>query len=279
MARAQTTPQLAASITMGSAKIELRPYGSTGAFVDYGLATGVEFNETIDPAMLEADNADPFMVDFKEHSVTIKFDMLEQDLTKIYALRGGSGGPDAYATQAASAVSVTDESHVLSGTSTTGLVAVPLNYFNGDKTVVTSITVKNAANASATLDTDYTISLGSDGKTYISRASASTVLTNGGTAKVSYSYTPLANKSLSSGGINSLGYLECKLTNVKSISGVDKTKTIQAYKVQIQSGFEYKFPKMDSTDPLSYPVELLGYCDNTRTVGDQLFKITDEQGV
>jgi hypothetical protein len=194
-------------------------------------------------------------------------------------LRGGSSGLDTYSTQSASAVSVTDEAHVVSGTSSTGLIAVPLNYYNGDKTIVSSITVKNAANTSAVLNTDYTISLGADGKTYISRVSASAVLTDGGTAKVSYSYTPLANKSLSSGGKHNIGYLEIKLTNLKNISGTDKAKTITVYKVQVQSGLDYKFPAGDSTDPLAYPVELKGYDDATRTAGDQLYKIVDEQGV
>jgi hypothetical protein len=279
MSRAQTTPQLLTAINMGSAKIEMRAYGSTGAYTDYGLAKNVELLETVTPSELKADNASPLTADLKEHSATIKFDMLEQDLAKIYALRGGSSGLDTYATQAASPVTVTDEPHVLSGTSITGLVAVPLDFYNGALTLVSTITVKNASNTSAVLNTDYTISLGADGKTHIARTTGSTVLTDGGTAKVSYSYTPLANKTLSTGGKSSIGYLEVKLTNVKSISGVDRTKTYLVYKAQVQTGIDYKFPAIDSEDPLSYPVELKAYDDATRTAGDQLYKITDEQGV
>ncbi len=279
MVRAQTTPQLLNAVTMGSAKIEMRAYGSTGAYTDLGLASGIEFTETIEPAELKADNASPIIVDLLEHSATVKFDMLEQDLAKIYALRGGVGGLDTYDTQAASAVSVTDELHVLTGTAPAGLVAVPLNYKNGDGTIVTSITVKDAAGTSAVLGTDYTLSLGSDGYTYIARVTGSTVITDGDTAKVSYSYTPLANKSLSSGGKSTIGYLDIKLTNLKNIQGIDKSKTITVYKCQIQSGLDYKFPAGDSADPLAYPVELKGYEDTTRTAGDQLYKIIDEQGV
>jgi len=279
MARAQTTPQLLNSVTMGSAKIEMRAYGSSGAYTDLGLASDIEFEETVTPAEIKADNGSPITVDLKEHSATVKFDLLEQDLAKIYALRGGSGGLDSYATQTASSTAITDELHTLSGTSITGLTAVPLNHSNGDKSVVTLITVKNGAGTSAVLNTDYTISLGNDGITYISRMSASSILTDGGTAKVSYTYTPLANKSLSSGGKSTIGYLEVKLTNLKNISGTDKAKTITVYKVQVQTGLDYKFPAGDSDDPLAYPVELKGYNDATRAVGDQLYKIVDEQGV
>jgi Rieske Fe-S protein len=279
MSRAQTTAQLLNSVTMGSAKIEMRAYGSTGAYTDLGLASNIQVTETITPAELTPDNASPITVDLKEHSVTIKFDMLEQNLTNIYALRGGASGLDTYATQAASPVTVTDEEHVLTGTAPAGMVAVPLTYKNGDGTIVTSITVKDHDDTSAVLGTDYTLSLGSDGYTYIARISSSTVLTDGDTAKVSYTYTPLANKSLSSGGKSTIGYLEVKLTNLKSISGSDKAKTILVYKTQVQTGLDYKFPAGDSTDPLSYPVELKGYDDATRTAGDQLYKIVDEQGV
>lgn len=274
MSRAQTTPQLLNSITMGSAKIEMRAYGSTGAYTDLGLASNIEFTETITPAELKADNASPISIDLQEHSATVKFDLLEQDLTKIYALRGGSGGLDTYATQAAEAVSVSNEAHTLTGTQ-----MVALDHYNGDGSEVGSIVVTDASSNAAVRNTDYVITVGSDGKTYIGRVAASTVISTGEGVLVDYSYTPLANKSLSSGGKSTIGYLEVKLTNLKNISGTDKAKTITVYKVQVQTGLDYKFPAGDSTDPLSYPVELKGYDDATRTAGDQLYKIVDEQGV
>lgn len=274
MSRAQTTPQLQNSITMGSAKIEIRAYGSTGAYTDYGLASGIEFTETIETAELKADNGSPIALDLKEHSATIKFNMLEQDLSKIYALRGGSSGLDTYATQAAEAVPVTNEAHTLTGTT-----AVALDHYNGAGTVVTSVTVTDKDSNAAVQNTDYVLTVGADGKTYIARVAASTVITDGDGVLVDYTYTPLANKSLSSGGKSTIGYLEVKLTNLKNIGGTDKAKTILVYKGQIQSGLDYKFPAGDSTDPLAYPVEIKAYDDALRTAGDQLYKITDEQGV
>ncbi len=274
MGRAQTTPQNQNSILMGSAKIEIRTYGSTGAYTDYGLAKGIEFNETITPSELKADNASPITLELKEHSATIKFDMMELDLANIYALRGGANGLDTYATQAAAPVTVTDERHVLNGTS-----GVRLNYKNGDGTVVTAITVKNASDAAAAQNTDYVLYIDPEGWTCIARVSASAIITTGNNIKISYTYTPLANKSLSSGGKSTIGYLDVKLTNLKNIGGVDKAKTLVVYKAQIQSGLDIKFPAMDSEDPASYPVELKAYDDATRTAGDQLYKFTDEQGV
>jgi hypothetical protein len=259
---------------MGSAKIEIRAYGSTGAYTDYGLASGIEFTETIETAELKADNGSPIALDLKEHSATIKFNMLEQDLTKIYALRGGSSGLDTYDTVAAEAATATNEAHVL-----TAVTGVRLNYKNGDGTIVTITAATDNAGTTAVLGTDYVKYVDGEGYTCVARVAASTVLTDGDTIKVTYSYTPLASKSLSSGGKSTIGYLEVKLTNLKNISGSDKAKTILVYKGQIQSGLDYKFPAGDSTDPLAYPVEIKAYDDATRTAGDQLYKITDEQGV
>jgi len=276
MARAQTTPQLLNSVTMGSAKIEMRAYGSSGAYTDLGLASGIEFTETITPAELKADNASPITVDLQEHSASLKFDMLEQNLANIYALRGGSNGLDTYAVTAATAVTVTDEPHTLTGTN-----IVWLDHQNGAGTEVTAITVTKKPSGALTRNTDYVITVGPDGRTGIARIDPAGVggLLTGGGVLVDYTYTPLASKSLSSGGKSSIGYLEVKLTNLKNIGGSDKAKTITVYKTQVQTGLDYKFPAGDSTDPLAYPVELKGYDDATRVAGDQLYKIVDEQGV
>lgn len=274
MSRAQTTAQLLNSVTMGSAKIEMRAYGSSGAYTDLGLASGIEFTETITPAELKADNASPITVDLQEHSVTLKFDMLEQNLTNIYALRGGANGLDTYAAADTTPVAITAEAHTLTDTN-----MVRLNFKNGDGSEVASITVTDANDNAATRNTDYVMAVDPEGWTCIGRVAASTVITDGDGVKVNYTYTPLANKTLSSGGKSTIGYLEVKLTNLKNISGSDKAKTILVYKCQVQTGLDYKFPAGDSTDPLAYPVELKGYDDATRTAGDQLYKITDEQGV
>jgi hypothetical protein len=252
----------------------MRAYGSTGAYTDLGLANGIEFTETITPAELKSDNGSPITLDLEEHSATVKFDLLEQDLTKIYALRGGTNGLDTYGTTAAEAATATNEEHVLSG-----VTGVRLNYKNGAGTIVTISAATDAAGTTAVLGTDYVKYVDGEGYTCVARVAASTVLTDGDTIKVTYSYTPLASKSLSTGGKSSIGYLEVKLTNVKNISGTDKTKTILVYKCQVQTGLDYKLPAQDSTDPWAYPVELKAYDDATRTAGDQLFKIVDEQGV
>jgi hypothetical protein len=274
MARAQTTPQLEDAITFGSAKVEMRAYGSTGAYTDLGVGTGIEVEETITPATLEPDNASPMVIDLSEHSVTFKMNLWELDFTKIYALRGGSSGLDSYSTQAAEAVTVTDERHVLTGTT-----GVRLDNRNGAGTVVTSVTVTSATDTACSQNTDYVLYVDGEGYTCIARVGNSTNLPSGNNAKIDYTYTPLASKTWSTGGKSDLGYIELKLTNVRSISGSDKTKIITIYKAQVTSGLVMKFPAAKDSTPLEYPLEMIAYDDATRTAGDQLFSVVDQQGV
>jgi hypothetical protein len=274
MARAQTTPQLEDAITFGSAKVEMRAYGSTGAYTDLGVGTGIEVEETITPATLEPDNASPMVIDLSEHSVTFKMNLWELDFTKIYALRGGASGLDKYSTQAASPTTATAEEHVL-----TGVIGVRLNYKNGDGSLVTISAATDAAGTTAVLGTDYIKYIDGNGYTCVARVAASTVLTDGDTIKVTYTYTPLASKTWSTGGGSDLGYIELKLTNVRSIGGVDKTKVVTIYKAQVTSGLTMKFPAAKDSTPLEYPLEMIAYDDATRTTKDQLFSVTDQQGV
>lgn len=274
MTRAQTTPQLQNAITFGSCKVEYRAYGSDGAFTDLGLGTGIEVTENVTPAELKPDNASPLSIDLAEHSATMKMDMWELDFTKIYALRGGSSGLDNYTTQAAEAVTVADEPHTFGSS---GIVW--LDHKDGDGSAVASVVVKYDTSSTATLNTDYSIVVGADGKTGIARVASSTNIAADEAVLISYSYTPLASKTWSTGGKSTIGFIELKLTNVKSISGVDKSKIITIHKAQVQTGLEMKFPAGDSSDPVAYPLEMKAYDDATRTAGDQLFSVYDEQGV
>jgi len=273
MSRAQTTAQLENAITFGSAKVEIRAYGSTGAFTDLGIGTGIEVDETVTPATLDPDNASKMVIDLAEHSIGFKMNLWELDFAKIYALRGGSSGLDTYGTQAAAPVSITTEQHVLTGTG-----FVPLNFKNGDNSEVGSIVVVDSTDQACARNTDYIIGIDGNGWTSIARVAGGKI-TDGEIAKVSYSYTPLASKTWSTGGKSSIGYLELKLTNVRFIGSSDKTKIVTIYKAQVSSGLKLKFPAAKDSTPLEYPLEMIAYDDATRTAGDQLCSVVDQQGV
>lgn len=262
----QTSAQKTNSIRFGSAKIEV---GETvGALVNLGLATSVEFTEEYEPITLKPDNGPEIIVGIKEHTATVKFEMWELDLSNLALIRGGI---DSYDTVDGTPDTATAEEHVL-----TGVEGVRLNFKNGDGTLVTISGATDAAGTTAVQNTDYIAYLDSAGYTCIARVSASDVLTDGDTIKVSYGYTPAAAIKLSTGGLNTVNPRVVRLTNTNSLS---KKFQITVYAAKNQGGIELQLPADDADEPLKPTIELRGIVDPTRTAGDQLFEILDEQGV
>jgi hypothetical protein len=243
---------------------------TVGALVDIGLAQNIEFNEEYENIYLVPDNGPRVLKGRKNHRAGIKFDMFEFYIDNVYNLRGGSGA-DTKGTVAGSSTPVVDERHVLTGTT-----GCRFDHKNGDNTICTSISVKNAAGSSAVLNTDYVLYLDPAGYTCIARVSGSTTIPTGDNTKVSYTYVPNASVSLSSGGLQTITTNVVRLTNTDSAG---KKFEITVYKATNQKGIVMKFPADDSDKNLVIPFELQGEVDSTRTAGDQLFKIVDEQGV
>lgn len=262
----QTSAQKTNSIRFGSAKIEV---GKTVEdLVDLGLATSVEFTEEYEPITLKPDNGPEFIVGIKEHTATVKFEMWELDLSNLALIRGGI---DSYDTVEGTLSTATAEEHVL-----TGVEGVRLNFKNGDGTLVTISEATDAAGTTAVQNTDYIAYLDSAGYTCIARVSASDVLTDGDTIKISYGYTPAESIKLSTGGLNTVNPRVVRLTNKNSLG---KIFQITVYAAKNQGGIELQLPADDADEPLKPTIELKGTLDVTREAGDQLFEIYDEQGV
>jgi hypothetical protein len=157
-----------------------------------------------------------------------------------------------------------------------GTTGCRLDHKNGSGAIVTAITVKDSVGTSTILNTDYVLYLDSDGYTCIARTTGSTVITTGETVKVSYTYTPNASITLSSGGLNTIAARVVRLTNTNSAGKVFR---ITVYAAKNQGGIELKLPSDDADESLAPSIELKGVVDTTRTAGDQLFEVYDEQGV
>ena len=262
----QTSAQHSETIRFGSAKIEVG--ASVAALTNLGVATGVEFTEEYTPVTLKPDNAPEIVVGVKDHAATVKFEMWEVNLTNLNLIRGGI---DTLGSVEGSATPVSAETHTLTDTN-----FVRLAHKNGDGTEVSSIVVTDADDGAAVRNTDYIIAVDEEGYTCIARVAASTVITDGDSVKVGYSYTPYAATTLSTGGKNTVAAKVVRLTNTNSAGKVFR---ITVYAAKNQGGIELKLPADDGDEPLKTTIELRGICDTSRTAGDQLFEIYDEQGV
>jgi hypothetical protein len=263
----QTTVQRADAVRYGSMKIEV---GDTvGTLIDLGALKDVVKNEQWTLVKTIGGNVGEIKRRIKDHIVTFTFNWQEYDLEAANTIRGGI---DTYTPVAASPVTVTGEAH---GTGWTQGKPIKLTYKNGANTVVTSITVKGGG-SSLVANTDYRTyvgdgSNGSLGYTYIVPITA-----QAGAITVDYTYTPNASKKLTTGGKIEIGYKVMRLTNTNEDG---KTYQVTVYKAANANGININFPNDDDDAAWETPVTIEGVCDATRTAGDQLMEIIDEQSV
>lgn len=261
----QTSVQTSSTIRLGSAMVEVGP--TVGSLTNLGLTDGIELKEDFKPIILKPDNAPELQVGVTDHTATVKFNLWEINLANLYMLRGGM---DTLTPVAADPVTVTDELHTL-----TGVNSVRLNFKNGAGGIVSTVSVKDSANGAAVINVDYVLSVDPAGYTCIARVSGSTVITTGEVAKVTYTYTPYASNSLTSGGLGTVSARVVRLTNTNAAGKIFR---VTIYAAKNQGGIELKLPSDADDKNASVPIELKGVVDTTRTAGDQLFEIYDEQG-
>lgn len=94
------------------------------------------------------------------------------------------------------------------------------------------------------------------------------------TVEVDYSYTPNASVTIKGGGKKTLTAKVVRFTNTDA-AGNDITCTV--YSATSATGIVINFPSDDDVDPWLVPFEMEGVRDTSRTEGDQLFVIVDEQ--
>ncbi|MDP2216740.1 MAG: hypothetical protein Q8J68_05575 [Methanolobus sp.] len=263
---AQTTVQNAGAIRFGSGKLEVGT--SVATLVDIGAIRNAVFKEEWEDVEVKSDNAGVVKVGIKEHVAYIEGDMMEVDLANLNTIRGGL---DTYAAVAGTPVVVTNELHALKGTE-----FVRLNFRNGAGTEVASISVKDISNNDAVRNTDFVIAVDASGFTCIARVAGSSVISDGETVKVNYTYTPNASVTLKSGGKTSISDRVVRITNTDENG---KKFQITLYKGTVNEGQNIEFPADDGDDPAMPHLKMKGVLDVSRTAGDQLFEIYDEQGV
>jgi hypothetical protein len=144
-------------------------------------------------------------------------------------------------------------------------------FANGDRSVVSSIVVKNGA-TTLTLGTDYAVVV-DDGKTGIVRIGTALTLSGIG-LNVGYTYTPNASKTITySDVIKLISYYPFSFENTDADG---KKFAIIIPKGYSASNITMEFPDDDATDKaLTTPIEIRAYPD----AGNVMFQIYDEQSV
>jgi hypothetical protein len=254
---------------LGSVKVEVAEYGSS-TWYDLGLGEGAGFTENVKATETFPDNGASLGFVIDEQSIDVDFICWQPDLSVLKIARGGI---DTLTTTAGSAVSGHTQA-IASG-------AWAYNQFisfdgqNGDGTKPTmDVThpVVGSVDSDLTEVTDFDL-VKVSGKWGILVKDSTTVTTTAQVLTLKYSYTPAASYSLSTGGADVPGFLQLRLTNVTS----GKNMILTSYKVQNTAGFQVKFnPDNNKSKPAGFVLKFHGVLDSTRTVGDQLYKLTIE---
>lgn len=262
---AQTTVQHPETIRFGSGRLEIGK--SLDSLVDVGALTGVHFTHDLgDKVTITSDNAGVVLERTGTQTAKVEANFMEINLDTLAIYMGGVSKLE---TVAGSQQTVTNEEHVLKGTT-----FIRLDNRMGNGNAVTIDSVKKKGGSSASEGTDYIVALDSDGYTCIARKSGSSAITDGATVQVSYKYTPAAHKRLSFGGLKKLDAAVARITNYDSLG---REFSITVYKATADSGIEIEFKADDADETDVVPITLVGTEDTSRAVGDQLFVIEDYQ--
>lgn len=263
---AQTTVKNVNAIKLGSAKLEVGL--AEASLQDFGAMTGLKFVETLTDYVIDSDNAGQVAVGVANQIIAVTGTWLEPDMTKLDLARGGI---DTYASITGASTPITDELVTCNG-------YIGARVLNRDATGAfpTAITVKHTSGSPTyVLGTDYYTGQDASGYLVIIRK-AGGAITDGQTVKVSYTYNAATAKTLKTGGKRTIGYRVVKLTNVNSAG---KTFSVLFYKARIKKGIELTYKSDEATEANGMPIEIEAIKDVTRTAGDQLCYIYDEQGV
>ena len=260
----QTVVQDVKSLRLGSCLLEVGD--DPGSLLNLGMVEGAGFEETFDSVWLDSDNAGRVFLGIRNQKCAATGNLQEVKLETMNTLRGGI---DSYTTQAAAPVSVTNEPVVLKGTAFSRLA----NRSNAGAEV-TAITVTNIAGTTTyARNTDYVMAVDAQGYTCIARIAGGTI-TDKQTVHVDYTYAAAASKTLKSGGKVTVTPKIVRLTNTNTAGKIFR---ITIYKASNEAGIKLEFPGDQDPELWSTPINLVGTTDPTRTEGEQLFEIYDEQ--
>ena len=268
------------SITYDSCKWE---YSSDGiSWTSLGVARGVTFTENIETSKIQTDNGPDISEQIGEHTCIISANLLEMYLPNLAAIRGGID-----TVSVTSADATTDTDVYTTGSIDYGDIIWLENQGATDTlAAVSAVKSVDTGGTCTTLDStrDYyvltdTSNRNRRGIVLLSTASGGAFSDTEG-VRVKYVYGAINSRTMSAGGLNAISAKWHRLTNAKIIGGVTKYKYITIYSGTISKGLEFAFKSANESDSvLEMPFEVMGKIDTSRSVGDQLFIIEDEQGV
>jgi hypothetical protein len=264
----QTQVQKVNALRFGSGMVEISQDGQ--AWTNLGVGNKINFEDKYTPVDIKADNGGLIAQLAKDQECTLKMNLMEIDLAILNQIRGGI---DSYSTIAGTPVNGATQ-EVFAG-NWAHQKFIPLL---SQGTVAPVVSAVSAATDGALTDNDdYVFGQDQHGNYGIYTTGSAKFTTTNQNLIITYNYTPAAAKVLKSGGLITISSNYVRVTNKRAADG--KKFQITIYKAMNQDGLKIDFPADDDPKAWETPLTFKGCKDATRSVGDQLFMIYDEQSV
>jgi hypothetical protein len=269
--RAMTTVQNPGAIRIGSAKVEVGPDDQN--LVDLGTMENVVFEESWTEIRRIGGNVGEISRSIvpSSHVAVVSGDLVEIELENLSIIRGGI---DNYTEE--TGVQVTGAKQTLNAGEWEYDKLIKIEHQNGDGSEITVSEVKGSVSGELTVETDYIITRNDKGEWGILIFEPGEDPEEDQTITITYNYTPLASKTLTSGGAVEISPNVVRLTNYDA---QNRKFEITVYKAYNSQGIRINLPNYSDENTAVSPIRLEGVRDESRTLKDQLFKIVDEQGV
>lgn len=249
---------------LGSAKVEVATYGSD-TWYDLGLGEGAAWTESYKTEESIPDNGASLGMVILDQYADVDFLVWEPDLSVLQIARGG-----------------VDNLITTAGTQVSGYAQTIASGSWAYDTFV-EFTGQNASGAKPTMDATHPCVAGTDGdlvegtdfevvkvsgKWGIVVRDSATVTKAAQNLVVTYTFTPAASLTLTTGGADEPGWLKVRLTNTTNA----KEAVVLFYKVQNVTGFQVKMNADSGTaKPNAWSLKFHAVCDATRAAKDQLY--------
>ena len=269
--RAMTVPVNPRTIRLGSGKIEVGE--SVDLLIDLGSMDNVAFTDFWEEAVIIGGNVGEILRQKVPgtHKASVKGDLIEIELKNLHLIRGGV---DAYSETTAE--KVTGAKQTVNSGEWAYNKLIKIEHQNGDGSEIDVSEVKGSESLVLAAEDEYIITRNDKGEWGVLIFEPAEDGNEDQTITITYDYTPLASKTLTSGGFVKINPRIVRVTNYNA---EDKKFEITVYKAFNKRGIEISLPNYNEDRVATTPIELEGICDTAKPLGNQLFKIVDEQGV
>ena len=267
--RAMTEVKCPGAIRIGSAKFEVG--NDVDSLVDLGTMENVVFEESWTEIRRIGGNVGEISREIRDHMAALGGDLVEVELENLSKFRGGI---DEYSATPGTKVSGADQ--VINAGAWAYNKFIKIEHQNSDGSEITVNAVTGGTDGLLAANTDYYVGQNDKGEYGIFVIDSATVTTIDQAITIDYDYTPNASKTLKSGGKT---VISPKVVRITNYNANDKKFEITVYKAYNSQGIRISLPNYNDDATAVCPIRLQGVRDESRTLGDQLFIIVDEQGV